>query len=58
MERDKKWWFEELATETETAASKGNMKAVYDITTLSKDKPKQMEHIKDKNGTLLTKEMK
>ena len=57
MKRDKKQWFEELATKAETASSKGNMKAVYDITkTLSKDKPKQMEHIKDKNGTLLTKE--
>ena len=57
MKRDKKQWFEDLATEAETAASNGNMKAVYNITkTLSKDKSKQMEHIKDKNGTLLTKE--
>lgn len=57
MKKDKKQWFEKLATEAETAASKGNMKAVYDITkALCKDKPKQIEHIKDKSGTLLTKE--
>ena len=55
MKRDKKGWFEELATEAETAASKGNMKAVYDITkTLCKNKLSRIEHVKDKNGTLLT----
>ena len=56
VKKRKKQWFE-LATEAETSASKANTKAVYDITKiLSEDKPKQMEHIKDKYGTLLTKE--
>ena len=47
--KDKKQWFEDLATEAETTAGKGNMKAVYDKTkTLCKDKSKQMERKKTK----------
>ena len=32
MGKDNKHWFENLATKAKTEASKGNMKAVYDIT--------------------------
>jgi hypothetical protein len=48
--------FEKIPDEAETAASKGNMKAIYDITkTLSRYIPRQTEHAKDKDGKLLTK---
>ena len=57
MKKDKKQWFDQLAIEAETAASKGNMKVVYEITrTLCNEKPKQMEDIKDKNGTIVTRD--
>lgn len=55
--KEKLEWFDQLATEAETAAGTGNMKVVYDITKrLCNKKSRSMEHIKDKNGTILTKD--
>lgn len=57
MKKDQKEWFENTVDKAKTAASKGNMKTIYDITkSLSREKSRQTEHVKDKDGKLLTKE--
>jgi hypothetical protein len=58
MRKDKRQWLDNLAEEAETSANNGNMKGVYDITKrICKEKPKQLDSVKDKNGKLLTKEI-
>lgn len=57
MKKGKKQWFEYLAIEAEIAGSQGNIQTIYNITkTLLSDRPKQKEHIKDEDETLLTRE--
>lgn len=59
MKKDKEQWFADLATDAETTAREGNMKAVYDITKpLCKDKSTQMEHIKTKMAHSRQQKMK
>jgi hypothetical protein len=54
---NKKKRFEKIADEVEKAASKGIMKVIFDITkTLSRDRPGQVKHVKERYGKLLTKE--
>ena len=57
MRRDKRRWAENLATEAEEAAGNGRMKKLYEITkTLSNDKRKAINTVKDKHGNLLTED--
>ena len=53
--QDKRKWFDHLTMEAEEAARNGRMKEVYDITkTLSNDKRKTTNAVKDKCGNLIT----
>ena len=55
MRQDKRKWVDHLAMEAEEAAHNGRMKEVYDITkTLSNDKRKTTNAVKDKGGNLIT----
>ena len=55
MRQDKRKWVDHLAMEAEEAAHNGRMKEVYDITkTLSNDKRKTTNTVKDKCGNLIT----
>ena len=55
MRQDKRKWVDHLAMEAEEAAQNGRMKEVYDITkTLSNDKRKTTNAVKDKCGNLIT----
>jgi len=57
LRRDKREWLDKLAQEAQTSANNGNMKGVYDITKrICKERPKQIDSVKDKNGKLLTNE--
>ena len=57
MRKDKRDWLDRLASDAETAANNGNMKGVYDITkTICKERQRQVDNIRDKDGKLLTKE--
>ena len=58
MRQDKRKWADHLAMEAEEAARNGRMKEVYDITkTLSNDKPKTTNAVKDKCGNLITERL-
>ena len=55
MRQDKRKWVDHLAMEAEEPAHNGRMKEVYDITkTLSNDKHKTTNAVKDKGGNLIT----
>ena len=55
MRQDKRKWVDHLALEAEEAARNGRMKEVYDITkTLSNDKRKTTNAVKDKCGNVIT----
>ena len=55
MRQDKRKWVDHLAMEAEEAARNGRMKEVYYITkTLSNDKRKTTNAVKDKRGNLIT----
>ncbi|KAI0235559.1 Solute carrier family 23 member 2, partial [Lamellibrachia satsuma] len=55
MRLDKRKWVDHLAMEAEEAANNGKMKEVYAITkTLSNDKRKTTNAVKDKGGNLIT----
>ena len=55
MRQDKRKWVDHLAMEAEEAARNGRMTEVYDITkTLSNDKRKTTNAVKDKCGNLIT----
>ena len=55
MRQDKRNWVDLLAMEAEEAAHNGRMKKVFDITkTLSNDKRKTTNAVKDKCGNLIT----
>ena len=55
MRQDKRKWVDHLAMEEEEAAYNGRMKEVYDVTkTLSNDKRKTTNAVKDKCGNLIT----
>ena len=55
MRQDKRKWVDHLAMEAEEATRNGRMKEVYDITkTLSNDKRKTTNAVKDKCGNLIT----
>ena len=55
MRQDKRKWVDHLAMEAEEAARNGRMKEMYDITkTLSNDKRKTTNAVKDKCGNLIT----
>ena len=57
MRRDKRKWIDDLAKEAEKAAQTGNMKSVYDVTKkLCKDQSKNIGVVKNKDGTILSKE--
>ena len=56
MRQDNRKWVDHLAMEAEEAARNGRMKEVYDITkTLSNDKRKTTNAVKDKCGNLIKK---
>ena len=58
MRQDKRKWVDHLAMEAEEAARNGRMKEVYDITkTLSNDKRKTTNAVKDKCGNLITERL-
>ena len=55
MRQDKRKWVDHHAMEAEEAARNGRMKEVYNLTkTLSNDKRKTTNAVKDKCGNLLT----
>jgi hypothetical protein len=57
MRKDKRKWVDDLATTAEKAAGGGRMKELYEITkTLSNEKSKTVNAVKDKSGNLLTEE--
>ena len=57
--QDKRKWVDHLAMEAEEATRNGRMKEVYDITkTLSNDKCKTTNGVKDTCGNLLTEGQK
>ena len=57
MRNDKRKWIDNLATNAEKAAGNGRMKELYEITrTLSNDRSKTSNAVKDKDGNLLTEE--
>ena len=57
--KDKKAFFDTLATEAESAAGQRNMKRPYDITrTLSGKRSKPPEPVKNKDGVIITEEQK
>ena len=57
VRRDKRKWVENIAIKAETAASIGNMKAVYDATRLlAGEKMRKSDTLKDKGGNKLTRE--
>ncbi|XP_072025117.1 uncharacterized protein [Amphiura filiformis] len=57
MRRDKREWADDLAARAEQAAGNGRMKELYDITkTLSNDKSRTSNAVKDKSGNILTEQ--
>ncbi|XP_072018555.1 uncharacterized protein [Amphiura filiformis] len=57
MRRDKREWADDLASRAEQAAGNGRMKELYDITkTLSNDKGRTSNAVKDKSGNILTEQ--
>ena len=56
MRNDRRNWTENLIAEAETAAKKGHMKTVYDITRVlgNKKKGTTTTTIKDKDGKILS----
>ena len=55
--KDKKAFFDTLATEAESAAGQRNMKRLYDITrTMSGKRSRPPKPVKNKDGVIITKE--
>ncbi len=55
IKADKRKWFEDIATEAETASRNQHMKTLYRLTkTLCNDKPKQSTSVMDKNGRVIS----
>ena len=57
MRRDKRQWFDNMASEAETAANNGNMRKVYETTRqMCNEGARKAGLVKSKDGEILTKD--